>query len=169
MPTLELTDHVHFNATLNLPDVATSGTAEPRKLAQAVQAVVRAIDESMLRPVSRADAGPAFQSKALLALLSYCYALGIYGSGQVENLLSRDLNYRQLCQDQFPDAPVIRRFRRENREVIGRCLTAALRFQVEQKMQDGFVTRVNVAQLADEANRRLVMAMFIDSMEIDGE
>ena len=49
------------------------------------------------------------------------------------------------------------------------CLTATLRLQVEQKLQDGFVTRVNVAQLADEAKRRLIMAMFMDSMEIDGE
>ena len=169
MATLEPKTDFRFNATLSLPDVATSGTPEPRRLAQAVQAAVRAIDGSTLRPVSRRDAGLAFQPKALLALLSYCYALEIYGSGHVENLLSRDLNYRQLCQDQFPDARVIRRFRLENREVIQLCLTATLRFQVEQKLQDGFVTRVNLAQLADEAKRRLIMAMFIDSMEIDGE
>jgi transposase len=169
MNTLEPKTDFRLNATLKLPDAATSRTAEPRKLAQAVQAAVRAIDESTLRPVSRRDAGLAFQPKALLALLTYCYALEIYGSGQVENLLSRDLNYRQLCQDQFPDARVIRRFRRENREAIRLCLTDTLRFQVEQKLQDGFVTRVNVAQLADEAKRRLTMAMFIDTMERDGE
>ena len=169
MATLEPKTDFRFNATLNLPDVAASATAKPRRLAQAVQAAVRAIDENTLRPVSRRDAGPAFQPKALLALLSYCYALEIYGSAHVENLLLSDLNYRQLCQDKFPDAQVIRRFRRENREVIQLCLTATLRFQVEQKLQEGFVTRVNAAQLADEAKRRLIMAMFIDSMEIDGE
>ena len=57
MDTLEPKTDFRFNATLSLPHVAASGTAEPRKLAQAVRAAVRAIDESTLRPVSRRFGG----------------------------------------------------------------------------------------------------------------
>jgi transposase len=87
---------ISASTRLNLPDVAASGTAKPQACAS-FQA--SAIDENTLRPVSRRDR-PGLQPKALLAL--YCYALEIYGSAHVENLLSRDLNYRQLCQDVSP-------------------------------------------------------------------
>ena len=61
----------HPTATLNV--IAPRDFAgRPRSLAQAVQAAVRTVDEVTLRPVTRRDAGLAFQPKALLALLSYC-------------------------------------------------------------------------------------------------
>ena len=45
----------------------------------------------------------------------------------------------------------------------------ALRFLAEQKMARGLITRVDQPRLAEEARRRIIMAMFIDSMEQDGE
>lgn len=169
MATLEPKTSFRFTATLNLPNLANSSATRARCLTHAVQAAIGAIDESTLRPVAAREAGLGLQPKALLALLSYCYTREIYGSADVENLLWRDLNYRQLCQGKFPDAEVIQRFRRENPEAIQSCLTATLRFLAELKVKEGFVTKVNMPQLAEEAKRRVIRAMFIDSMQMDGE
>ena len=69
--------------------------------------------------------------------------------------------------DEFPDARTLCRFRRENRESLHRCLTATLRFLVEQKVAAGIVTKMSEAQLAEEASRRIIMAMFVDSMDLE--
>jgi len=141
----------------------------PHSLAQAVQSSVRAVEESRLCPVARPDAGVAYQPKMLLALLSYCYARQIYGSAQIEDDMARDAKFRQLCQNEFPNAGVLCRFRRVNREPIRSCLTAALSFLAEQKVEAGVVTKVSPSHVAEEATRRITMAMFIDSMELDGD
>lgn len=142
--------------------------AAPRSLASAVQASVRAIESATLRSAARHDGGLAFRPKVLLALLTYCYAHQIYGSAQVENLMRHEVNLRQLC-DELPDAEVLRSFRRDNTEALHGCLTAALRFLAEQKVAQGLLSRVNEVQLAEEARRRIIMAAFTDSMELDGQ
>jgi len=154
---------------LHTPERGGLTAAEPRSLAEAVQAAVSAVDESTLRPVARRDAGLAFQPKTLLALVTYCYARGTYGSTDIEDMLRRDVHFRQLCRNEFPGANVLRRFRRDNREDIWFCLTAALRFMAEQKVATGSATKITEAQLAEEAMRRIIMAMFIDNMELNGD
>jgi len=104
----------------------------------------------------------------ILALSTYCYARQIYGSADIEEVLRRDVHFRQLCANEFPGAWVIRHFRDVNREAIRFCLLAALGFLAEQKIVEDFVTKVNKAHLAEEANRRITMSMFIDTM-LDGD
>jgi len=41
-------------------------------------------------------------------------------------------------------------------------------YLAEQKVKQGIVTKVNKAHLAEEANRRIIMAMFIDATDLDG-
>ena len=48
-----------------------------------------------------------------------------------------------------------------------RLLAAGLRFLNEQKVAQGLLTHVNEARLAEEASRRIIMAMFTDSMSMD--
>ena len=168
MTTLEPMTNPHPTATLNV--IAPRDFAgRPRSLAQAVQAAVRTVDEVTLRPVTRRDAGLAFQPKALLALLSYCYARQIYASAEVEAVVRRDVNFRQLCRNEFPDERVIRRFRCHNREAIQFCLMSALCSVAEEKVRQGIVTKVNKAGFAQEAERRIIMAMFLDSAALDGD
>ena len=172
MTTLEPKTNVRTvrpGATRRVPAPGGFTAAQPRSLVQAVEAAVNAVDGNALRSVAPHDAGLASQPKALLALLSYCYARQTYGSTDVVNWLRRDANFRQLCRDEFPDVRILRRFRRDNREALHRCLTAALRFLAEQKVAAGFVTRVHEAQLAEEASRRIIMALFVDSMELDAD
>ena len=168
MTTLEPKTNLRLSGVLNLTVPGRSTTSGPSSLVQAVQAAVRRVDEGILKPTFHRDARLAFRPKTLLALLCFCYARQIYGSTDIENVLVRDVYFRRLCLNQIPDAPVIRHFCRENREAIRLCLTSVLSFLADQKVAEGTVTRVNKAHLAEEASRRIIMAMFIDSMELDG-
>jgi len=150
-------------------DFQNIATASPRTLRQAIQAAVDAIGDEALKRLLPDNALTFAQCRAVLAALTLCYARQIYSSTVAATLVARDLYFPCLCGGGFPDAYVLRRFRAENREAIHRCLTAALYFLVEQKFSSGVVTKVNVPQVAEEANRRIIMAMFVDSMELDGE
>ena len=139
----------------------------PGSLAQAVEAAVTAADESGFVPLARSGSGLAFRPQALLALLTFCYARQIYASSDVAARLWSDPSLRNLCGDILPDASTLRRFRGENREALDSCIRAALRFLAGQKLAQGFVTRVSETHLAEEARRRITMAMFLDSLELD--
>lgn len=147
-------------------------TTEPTELyslAQAVQAAVQRVDEGKLEPVARFETGHTIRPKLLLALLTFCYARQTYASTEVAAWLRREVNLHLFPVEDYPDARTLCRFRRENREALHSCLMATLRFLAEQKVAAGMVTRVSEARLAEEASRRIIMAMFIDSMELAGE
>jgi hypothetical protein len=61
-------------------------------------------------------------SHMLLALLTYCYAAGIYGSHDIESACHSDPVVRSICTDIRPGWPAIWRFRNANRPWIEECL-----------------------------------------------
>lgn len=168
MTTLEPSTNFRPSRTLETRSQDEPKTSGPRTLTQAVRSAVRGIEEAALRRVARQDAGLAFEPRTLLALLSYCYAREIYGSVDIEDVLRRDANFRQICHNEFPGARLIRRFRRENREALHRCLAAALRALAKGELaaEDGEAAD---AAIAEDATRRIMKAMFIDSMESEWE
>jgi transposase len=129
-----------------------------------MEAAVRAVDSNTLTPVAPVNAGLALQPKALLAVLAFSYARQIYASSDIEGSLRGDSNFRLLCREECPDARMLRRFRRANHKPLLTRLTAALRFLAEQKVAQGLVTHVNEARVIEDANRRVIMAMFTDSL-----
>ena len=146
-----------------------SAASEPGSLARAVHAAVQSVDERALRPVVQDCPRSAIKPKVLLTLLSHCYANQIYGSTDIAHALERCVESREFFEDSTADARFIRQFRQDNREALQTCLTAALRFAAEEKVRAGTVTRIREAQLLEEARRRIIMAMFIDGMAMDGE
>lgn len=168
MTTQEPRTNLQPSRTLDTRCLGEANASERRSLTQAVRSAVREIEEAALQPVARRDAGLAFEPRTLLALLSYCYAREIYGSMAIEDVLRRDANFRRICHDEFPGARVIRRFRRENREALHRCLSAALRSLAEGAGQTVGDEAARAA-MAEDASRRIMKAMFIDSMETDWE
>lgn len=139
----------------------------PASLVEAVQAAVQQVEESRLRPIVARTTSPAFQSRVLLAVLTYCYARQTYGASEILNYLIRDESFSKLCQGGFPNVHEIGMFRRQNRSVIERCLIVALRFLGEQKVANGFVTRIHETFIAEEAKRRIIVAACIDSVEFE--
>jgi hypothetical protein len=146
----------------NIPD-------GPRTIRQAIEAAVDAIEDESLEPLSPDEAPPFTKARAVLGSLTLCYARQIYRSVDAACVVARDLSFLCSCGEELPDACALRRFRAENREALHLCLTAAMHFLLEQKISSGTVTRVNFPQVTEEANRRIIMAMFLDSTEFDGE
>jgi hypothetical protein len=147
----------------------SSSSNTPSSLTQAVRAVVRRTDEATLRPIARRDAGFAYEPKTLLTLLSYCYARNIFASADVEDALRRDAIFRQLCNNEFPGARMIRRFRRENREALQRCLADVLQTIAPPSRPAAPGPEMNRVDADEEACRRIMKAVFIDSMASDDD
>jgi hypothetical protein len=150
--------------------VALNVTARPVRadgsdpLKQAIQAALDTVNPTMLIPVSRNNA-VAFHPRTMLAAIIVCYVHQIYGSTEIERHL-RNTDVRLIGAGTWPDARLIREFRCHNCQTIHDCLMTALRLVGLQKVRDGTVTKISEAQFAVEANRRLVMAMFTDCMEL---
>jgi hypothetical protein len=136
----------------------------PKSLSQMVKQAVDWVDDGCLHRVAPADAGPAYHPRTLLAIMTYGYAREIYSSADIEDMLRRDQRFRQLCQNEFPDARVFRRFRRENRQVLQNCLFEVLRWLLSTPGPHAS-TPITDEDIALAASRRMSAAMFIDSME----
>jgi hypothetical protein len=129
-----------------------------------VAAAVRNIDDDAINPLPRHRGAAAGHAKRLLAVLSWSYAHEIYSSAQIVACL--DVSQTgEMWGGGAPDWAEIQRFRAENRSALQICLLAALRFLAAQKVAAGVVTRINESWLAAEAARRIVAAMFTDSVE----
>lgn len=64
------------------------------------------------------DANP----RTLLTVLTYCYATGVYNPGDIEDSIQEDQSVSYLAARTFPEAAVLRRFRREHRTLIREVL-----------------------------------------------
>lgn len=145
------------------------GVAEaPQTLFQAVQAALEKFNTTFLRPVAESFSNLGCQPRFMLGLLTYCYARQIYGSGEIARILAADAPLASACQQRCPSADMIRRFRDQNRQAIRTCLTRVLSFLARQKVDAGMVTKVDEGRLAEEARRRLIMAMCEDTREPAG-
>ena len=169
MTVIEAGTRLQAVKTAPVPVLQNNFTAEPRALGQAVQAAVDAIENAEIKPLSTDATKPFVQARAVLALLANCYARQIYRSTEAALLAAHDSDFPWLWWEELPDARALRRFRVENRAAVHRCLVAALRFLVEQKISAGALTKVDGPQLAEEAGRRIIMAAFADSPEPNGE
>jgi len=141
--------------------------ATPRhSIAHAIESKAQSLANDMICPVTCADGLP-IDSRTLLALLACCYACQTYRSEDVAAAVRRDVTFRVRCLGASPDTRTIRRFRRKNRAALHQCLVAGLRVLAEKKLEAGLVHKICETSLEDEARRRIIMALFMDSMELD--
>ena len=149
--------------------VSDLAAAEPQHVAPAVEAALLEIPEAMLKPVTQPGTRFVFQPRMLLGLLVFWYARQVYDSTTIVAELRRDLTRCHLPLEHIPDTELLRRFRSENRAVLHSCLTTVLRSLARTKMALGIITHLSDRQIAEEASRRIIMAMFADSIESDSE
>lgn len=149
------------------PDFQSFIAPTPRTLEQAAKAATDRVDGRLLSSF-KPWIGSVPRAKALLEHLIRCYARQIYASTDIIDILMRDEAFARLCGDAPLNARDVSNFRSRNRQVIHSCLIAALEFLVAEKISLGVLTKVSNAQLAEEASRRIIMAGFMDSMELDG-
>lgn len=168
MTTLDTPTSISLRAarSLTLPQQIPAQTHDRLRVAaamspaQAVQVAARAISRNALHPVCAPAAGVAFHPRALLAVMTYCYASEIYSSEDIEDLMLRDVNFRTICGNQVPDTHTLRRFRRYNREAIETCLCAVLRAMAEQG--GGHPTD---AEIYETAHQHITTAILMDMHE----
>ena len=66
-------------------------------------------------------------------------------------------------QQRIPGTPVIRRYRRDNREALHRCLTAAGAGWLQSQPKPASGESLPAA-IAEDATLRIMKAMFVDSV-----
>ncbi|HXG48887.1 MAG TPA: transposase [Methylomirabilota bacterium] len=88
---------------------------------------MREFADDELDPVVAANAGTACQARQMLAVITYCYAVGTYRSQDIEATMREDVLFRLACGNEFPGWRMIRRFRRLNREAIRLLLEETFR------------------------------------------
>lgn len=142
---------------------------EPFSLLQATQTIVRNVPHRLPCHCAPPDLARSFQPRMMLFLLSYCYARQIFKSKDIERLVLTDALMRRCCGDESPTAQDIRRFRSEHRDALQFCLKSALRCLADYDLTAGIISKVDEARIEEDANRRIITALFVDSMEAGGD
>ena len=155
-----------------------------RTLADLVLEAVRKVGGEELNPPVTDPVSTAFHPKAMLAMLTYCYADGVYGSQDAEMMMREDSAFRALCGMEFPDWQRLRRFRRHNHGVLRRTLSETFHRAWSLKCIGKTLTDraggnsvpwgamrllapVQEALVQQEIEERIERAMFIDRMADD--
>jgi hypothetical protein len=136
------------------------------ELTHVVEEAVSSLDEYSLKPLPGSRCSSITDAKRLLSLLCCSYARQLYSSAEIY-FRAYGATTNDLWNTGAPGLADICRFREENRPALQACLGAALRFLVSRKVAEGFITRINESFIAEEASRRIIVAMFVDSVESD--
>lgn len=114
------------------------------------------------------DDGIEFRPQTMLTLLTYCYATGICSSEDVVYQTANDPILRYLCGKRQPSEALIRHFRRAYRPIIEQSLARVLQSACHsraQSPQNPWPTDTGLFR--QEANRRVLYAIHLDSMAMD--
>ena len=90
-------------------------------LAHFVIEAVALVDVSRFRVNERGTGSAQYEPRMMLALLIYCYAIGIFSSRRIERATWRDLGVRFVAANRHPDHDTIAKFRRENFAAVADC------------------------------------------------
>jgi len=134
------------------------------ELTHVVEKAVRNLDEHSLNRLPGPRCCSVTDAKRLLSVLCWSYACQLFSSAEIHCRIHGAPTASQW-DNGVPRPSDICRFRQENRLTLQACLVAALRFLATRKVAEGFITRFNESHIAEEASRRIIVAMFVDSVE----
>lgn len=135
------------------------GMAIPgRDLAGLVTRILREMDTIGLRAVPQQN--PGLAGGPVLALVVYCYAIGVFSSSDIQSMLEAEGATGAFGGLKLPDAHTIRRFRRNNHAIIRSCLERLF----SELWPAGDLE--SAEWIRGEAQTRVERAMFLDMMEV---
>ncbi len=125
----------------------------------------------------------SYSAERLMHLLTYAYAIGLYGSQDIELAVQTDPVLCYLCASEVPDWNTLRRFRRLHRQYLRECLIKvaeqALVIRFGNEAEETPLVDHCVAQALDrwfeplclpepprQADSRIEQAAFIDEMTL---
>lgn len=79
----------------------------------------------------RGTGSAQYPPSMMLALLVYCYSMGIFSSRKIEQATYRDIGVRYLTGDTHPDHDTICAFRRNNKAAIADCFSQTIVYAKE--------------------------------------
>jgi len=146
--------------------------ASDRVLVRLVLDSVQTIRPTAVRSFAPAGTNP----QMMLTLLSYCYAVGIYGSQDIAWAARHNPTVRYICAHNYPDWQIIRWFRRRYRQQIKDCLASvikqawALKFDEAETDYGGYGWFE--ADLSEEirtmVEAKLEVAVMMDRVAVEG-
>jgi hypothetical protein len=145
--------------------------------------------QSICEPGGRASGGttpvPVGQPRVFLTLLTYCYAVGVYASEEIEDRIPTDATLCYLSAGARPTWHDLRHFRRQTRKMLHQALSKVFQtarefrlwsianmLQIDADWRDRLAVdsprESRQTQLADlAANDRINQAVLRDSMALD--
>jgi hypothetical protein len=111
-----------------------------------------------------------YRPQMMLTLLTYGYSAGIYASQDLEAATRTDATARYICAHNYPDAAIIRRFRKQNRERLRHTLEHALLQVCLRRAQAlksdysyfAWLEQMLEAEVKFGADERIELAMIMD-------
>jgi hypothetical protein len=111
----------------------------------------------------------------LLTLLTWCYAAGIYSSQDIARACRESKTLRYICARNFPDWLILRKFRRQHRELVDEALRKVLMQAWAGKLDDAETDYLGYqwietdlsAQINASVRARLELAILLDGMDAD--
>jgi hypothetical protein len=153
-------------STLRKPKRDNDDGTASRTLLADVQQAVRTVSAAGLGRVASPNATLPFQPRFLLSLLVYCYVTETFSSMDIEELMRNDAIFRARCSDELPSARLLRRFRRDNHAAVRDAVFWVLCRQSERfSRPEDIGTSCWLEALMEQADGRILKAMFIDQME----
>lgn len=145
------------------------------ELLGAIQDAIRVADNFRSRAEASLIDHQLCPPQTMLAILTYCYLRGIYGSAEIEEAFAKDGELSVLA-DCRPDYELIRKFRRANRELVQQTLRQVRWFLWMKYHALGEESRyANTAnrsprlskQIDSESSESICRAAFVDQMMMD--
>jgi len=95
---------------------------------------VEVVDLSRFKVKRTASGKAQYPPHMMLALLIYCYTMGLFSSRKIEAATYRDIYVRYLSANTHPDHDMICTFRRENFEAVSECFLHVLLLAKELRL-----------------------------------
>lgn len=109
---------LHFN---KFTSAQPSPAAEETATIFIKRAAAETVQQGAAHVVVPSSAGP-LSAEEMLGAIAYCYAKGVYSSGDIERKMLQDPEFREALGNFVPDTQAIRRFRKLNRQAIQEVL-----------------------------------------------
>ena len=159
---LEMGPAVPF-ISLNLSEWVCAGT-----LLGWIEQEIQKLDWSHPMVLDHLRQHPQYRPKAMLRVLSYAYATGVFCSEEIARICQFEAVFNLLCEGRAPFPDELSLFRRRNRKVLERILSQVL-YQASEDLhradRQGERTGLRQKCMAGEAAERLNIARHLDSGE----
>ena len=166
------TNRGRWDRTVILPADLTGSVGKPALIKLCLDAVQGAGPTELARARQHL---PGARPEMFMTLLTYCYATGLYDSRDIASAIRSDSTLRYIGAGSRPDWQTLRRFRRNNRDLLRTALVHVFKQTWAFHLETGEADYVGydwleselVSQLSQAAADRLDVAAWLDGSDAE--